>query len=388
MKRENRSSGRFEQRFGAERQGHPMTSPGYVTVEPANDVQTMPEFLWNPALIDYDGHSAYRDLAARPSLQLRCEALTIFAASMTKLLLKRAIRYEMIPFHVRSDRSARGRLRFARAALENMVAGSMRRRHAAAAPSNSAPMDRQGCLVVTMPDDRRSRLEAAAATQFDALAARRGASNGKRDFEESRGQASRLEQRALFDEIEAILGDSGVMAAADAYLGRAARLIDVNPQINDVTDSFWRDIFPDAAIGELPATAYCHRDASGGDLKAIFYLSDVGERNGPFSYVLGSNRMRISRLDDLICETNDSNGLGATDLVARQRFAALPKKLRQKGAFGNDLTGASPLSSGIHAGLWTIKAPAGSIVLFDTKGIHRGGMVVEGERRVITCVIG
>ncbi len=347
----------------------------------------MSEFRWNPDVIDYNQHVAYRALAARPSLRDRAEALAIFGASMVKLLLKRAIRYEMIPYDVRRDRSPGGRLRFAGAALRNMTAGAMRKRHAASSGAGDA-MDRQGCLVITMPAEQRIRLEAAAASQFEALAARRGRSNGKREFEESRGQASRIEQGAQFDHIESVQRESGVMPAADAYLGRPARLIDVNPQINDVTDSFWRDIFPDADIGDLPATAYCHRDASGGDLKAIIYLCDVGERNGPFSYVLGSNRIRISRVDDLICEANDSNGLGATDPEARRRFAALPKKLRQKGAFGNDLTEASPLSEDIHAGLWKIQAPKGSVVLFDTKGIHRGGMVVEGERRVITCVIG
>lgn len=366
-----------------------MTSPGYVNVEPGEGVRPMSEFRWNPAQIDYSQHFAYGDLVARPTLKDRAEALTIFALSMVKLLTKRAIRYEMIPYDVRADRSPRGRLRFAGAALRNMLAGSMRRRHASTAASEAAAvMDRHGCLVVTIPEDQREALEQAAASQFEALAARRGQSNGQRQFEESRGQASRLQQAALFERIETILRESGVMAASDAYLGRPARLIDVNPQINDVTDTFWRDIFPDAKLEELPATAYCHRDASGGDLKAIFYLTDVGERNGPFSYVLGSNRIRISRLDDLICEANDGNGLGATDAVARRRFAALPKKLRQKGAFGNDLTAASPLSAGINAGLWAIQAPRGSIVLFDTKGIHRGGMVVEGERRVITCVLG
>lgn len=365
-----------------------MTSPGYVNVEPSGEVRPMTEFRWDPSVIDYESHFAYRDLTARVSFRDRAEALTIFAASMVKLLLKRAIRYEMIPYHVRADRTPAGRLRFIRAALGNMAAGAMRRRHASAGDLAGATMDRQGCLVVTMPQDQRVRLEAVAADQFAALAARRGQSDGKRQFEDSRGQASRLEQGPLFDQIESILRESGVMAAADAYLGRPARLVDVNPQINDVTDSFWREIFPDANLGELPATAYCHRDASGGDLKAIIYLTDVGDRNGPFSYVLGSNRVRISRIDDLICEANDSNGLGGTDPVARRRFAALPKKLRQKGAFGNDLTPASPLSGDIKAGLWSIQAPGGSIVLFDTKGIHRGGMVVEGERRVITCVIG
>ncbi len=245
-----------------------------------------------------------------------------------------------------------------------------------------------GIHVVTMPADRFGALEAAAGPAFDHLAKRRGMSNGKRQFEESRGQASRAEQRDLFNIIERTLTEAGIMAVASAYMGRKAALIDVNPQINDTTDSFWRDIFPDQALGALPATAYCHRDSSGGDLKAIIYMTDVDDRSGPFSYVVGSNRMRISRLDDLICEANDSNGLCGTDPTARARFAALPRKLRQKGAFGNDLTPESALGREIGDGLWAVKAGQGSIVLFDTKGIHRGGMVEQGERRVITCVIG
>lgn len=366
-----------------------MTSPGYVILDPGPDLRPMPDIAWHPSMVDYDQHEAYRDLAQTVDLKTRLSAGTTFATGMAKLLLKRTIRYEMIPYDIRSDRSLSGRLRFVGAALRNMAAGSMRKRHASATTSaDGSRLDRHGVMVVAVPEDRVTQLEQTSAPQFAALAARRGQSNGKRAFEESRGQASRAEAQALFEQIETLLRDAGVMAASDAYLGRPARLIDVNPQINDVTDSFWRDIFPDISADQLPATAYCHRDASGGDLKAIIYLSDVGERNGPFSYVLGSNRMRISRLDDLICEVNDSNGLGTTDPQARRKFAALPARLRQKGAFGNDLTPASPISADINAGLWAIQAPKGSIVLFDTKGIHRGGMVVEGERRVITCVIG
>lgn len=366
-----------------------MTSPGYQILDPGPDLRPMPDMIWHPSVVDYDSHAAYRPLAAQADLRTRLSATAIFLAGMAKLLLKRAIRYEMIPYDLRADRSVSGRLRFIGAAMRNTVAGNMRKRHASAATGGGeARMDRHGVMVVAVPPDQVALLEAASAAEFEALAARRGTSSGPRRFEESRGQASRAGSRVLFNRIEALLQDSGVMAASDAYLGRPARLIDVNPQINDVTDSFWRDIFPDIGADELPATAYCHRDASGGDLKAIIYLSDVDERNGPFSYVLGSNRMRISRLDDLICEANDSNGLGATGPEARKRFAALPKRLRQKGAFGNDLTPDSPISAGINAGLWAIQAPKGSIVLFDTKGIHRGGMVVEGERRVITCVIG
>jgi hypothetical protein len=366
-----------------------VASSGYLIVEPGDDVRPVVVPQWTPALVDYEGHQAYGDLIARQGLKTRLRALTIFGRSMVKLLLKRTIKYELIPFDIRKDRSLPGRLRFIGAALANLVSGQTRRRRTAVPGENARLLERNGCLVLTMPGTQLAAIEAAARPDFDGLSARRGASsNRKRDFEESRWQASRAEQKDLFDQIEKALTDSGTLAAASGYLGRPARLIDVNPQINDASDGFWRDVFPDTGLTEIPATAYCHRDASGGDMKAIFYMTDVGDRNGPFSYVLGSNRMAVSKVDDLICEANDSNGLASTDPQARRLFAALPRKLRQKCSFGNDLTPGSELTREIQAGLWAIKAPKGSIVLFDTKGIHRGGMVEQGERRVITCVIG
>lgn len=366
-----------------------MVSSGYLIVAPGDEVRPAMVPKWAPALVDYDHHHAYGGLIARPGLKTRLQALAIFGRSMAKLLLKRAIKYELIPFDVRRDRSLSGRARFVAAAVANMASGGTRKRGADVADENSRLLDRNGCLVLTMPADRAAAIETAAKADFDGLAARRGQKvNRKREFDESRWQASRAERQELFELIEKTLEESGTLAAAAGYLGRPARLIDVNPQINDASDGFWRDVFPDTGLNEIPATAYCHRDASGGDLKAIFYMTDVGDRNGPFSYVLGSNRMAVSRVDDLICEANDSNGLAATDLCSRSLFAALPRKLRQKCSFGNDLTEGSELGREIKAGLWSIKAPKGSIVLFDTKGIHRGGMVEDGERRVITCVIG
>lgn len=365
-----------------------MAVSGYLTVEPEQNVRPVCDIGWTPALVDYEGHGAYGELIQRAPLKTRVEALAIFAAGMAKLLLKRTINYEFIPFHIRSDRTFFGPFRFAGAALRNVINGDTRVRKLSAVRADAGNMAEHGIHVVTIPGSQFAQLDTAARAEFARLAERRGRSEGKRLFEESRGQASRADQRELFDTIERTLKDAGVFRIASAYLGRAATLIDVNPQINDTSDSFWRDIFPDSALKSLPPTAYCHRDASGGDLKAIIYMTDVGTRNGPFSYVVGSNRMQISRVDDLICEANDSNGLAGTDPLARARFAALPRKLRQKGAFGNDLTSDSVLGREIIAGLWSVTAPKGSIVLFDTKGIHRGGMVEVGERRVITCVIG
>jgi hypothetical protein len=367
-----------------------MAVEGYTPVEPGSTVIPLPALVWSPELVDYASHPAYRDMVARPRFGVRAGALATFLSSMAVLLVKRVVRYEMIPNDIRSDASFGGRLKMIGQAVANAFSRPRARAERIRRVDGSAGrMGPHGIHVVTMPAAELTALTAAAAPQFDALLARREQRQaGKRAFEESRGRTTRQEQQALFDIIEKVLRDAGVMAIASAYMQREGRVIDVNPQINDVSDTFWKDIFPDTPPSELPAAAYCHRDASGGDLKAIIYMTDVEPQTGPFSYVVGSHRMQISRVDDLICEANDSNGLAGTDALTREKFAALPAKFRQKGAFGNDLGENSAFAQDITRGLWSITAPKGSIVLFDTKGIHRGGMVESGERRVITCVIG
>lgn len=333
---------------------------------------------WRDFRVDYAAHPAYRSLE-----QFRPRATLRFLAGTATLLAKRLINYESIPYDIRKG----SKLGFARAALANLVRGGSFA--SIISRAYGGPMADAGVAVIPLRPGDLADLTAASAASFDALAARRAAPVvGEREFDESRSTASRASAAALFDTIERLFASSGVMEIANAYLGRTARLVDVNPQINDATDSFWKNIFPDVGLTALPRTAYCHRDASGGDLKAIIYMTDVGPQNGPFAYAVGSNRVKMSRLDDFICEANDMNGFAATTPGARAAFAGLPRLFQQKGSFGNDLTDDNPASAMIADALWSIEGPAGSIVLFDTKGIHRGGMVTEGERRVITCVIG
>ncbi|WP_374943862.1 hypothetical protein [Sphingomonas sp.] len=347
-------------------------------------------FVWRSDLIDYTRHDAYADLVSAAGWSRKMAALAGYASRFALLAAKRVVHYEMIPTEYRNGRSLRDRLGFIGVAARNalgFVRKAPRRTDAATNPA-IGQLDTQGIAVLTMPLARVTQLMALAEPYFERLAARRGGTAAGRAFEESRSTTDRTSSPDLFALIETIFDESGLSIAAADYLGRPARLIDVNPQINDRSDSFWRDIFGDLRGRTLPKTAYYHRDASGGDLKVIIYCSDVGPTNGPFSYAVGSNNMVISRIDDLLCEANDHNGLAATDLAARRRFAALPAKLRQKGSFGNDLPDDQPESARIVGSTWQIVSPKGSIVAFDTKGIHRGGMVEEGERRVITCVLG
>lgn len=339
----------------------------------------------------YEHHPHYASLIASAKPADRVRALLRFAASFLVIKIKRAIHYELISTDIRAGRDMAGRMRLLMAALSNLGRTQAQRNFDTEIPG-STPLHRRlarlGCAVVTMPEPALARIRASAAPNFESLARRRAAEGAApRAFEASRAYATRAQSAQLFDAIEAVFRQTGVLEGASAYLGRQARLVDVNPQINDASDNFWQRIFPDKS-GPLPSTAYFHRDASGGDIKAIIYLSDVGPDNGPFSFAVGSHRIRLTRTDDHICEANDSNGMASTDLLQRRAFAALPGRLRQKGAFGNDLTDQDPASAALLKSVWPITAPAGSVVVFDTKGIHRGGMVLQGERRVITCVIG
>jgi hypothetical protein len=303
-------------------------------------------------------------------------------------MAKRLIRYEMIPYQFRAARSFGDRVAFAAIGFKNMFGRARSKR----APNGRSALSQQlldnGIVGVQIPEYRMMELQALGDGHFKALAERRGCRPNRREFDESRTTADPRDSAELFALLNTILTEAGVFDAARDYVGRDVSLIDVNPQINDPSDTFWLDIFPDQEGQPLPKAAYFHRDASGGDLKVIFYCSDVGQNNGPFTYAIGSNRMLISKVDDLLREANDHNGLSGTTPELRRRFAALPEMFRRKGTFGNDLLDDALLASAIEQASWEVTAPKGSIVVFDTKGIHRGGMVEQGERRVITCVLG
>lgn len=365
-----------------------MAQTTYVRIFPPREVRAIEPDAVPPLdqWIDYDAHPAYRGLDREASLTDRLDALWRFGRQAVVMAGKRLIRYEMIPVSLRRPRGIRGLARFASAAVSNLLpsrGGSIARSELA------EQLDMAGCVVTMIPLAEYSRLERLAAPAFAELERRRRQNtDADRDFDESRAYYDQQSANDLFAQIRRVFVESGVMNAASAYLGRPAELVDINPQINDRSDSFWRRIFPDLELGELPSAAYFHRDASGGDLKAIIYMTDVGAENGPFTYCIGSNKLRPGRVLDLVCEINDSNGLSATDRDRRRAFASLPRGLRRKGAFGNDVVAGSAIEGQLLGSAWSIEGQKGAIVLFDTKGIHRGGMVVSGERRVITCVIG
>jgi ectoine hydroxylase-related dioxygenase (phytanoyl-CoA dioxygenase family) len=358
-------------------------------INPPKNLKNFPKNLkWSHNIIDYSVHDSYfvnNNKSYFLSLKVFFNFIKFFVINLTKRLIK----YELIPLHVRSGKSLNLKFKFLFLAIKNTIGLKTKNFKKFSKNSIADSMNKFGISVVKIPDQDFLDLEKISKPHFDSLLQKRSnKTSNNRDFEDSRIYANRVSSPKLFTIIEDIFEKNGIMRGASSQLGRDVKLIDINPQINDKSDNFWSEIFKDKENLKFPETAYFHRDASGGDLKAIIYLTDVSNDNGPFTFSIGSHKISISKIDDWICETNDSSGFSSTEKNKRFEFSQLPEFLRQKGSFGNDLDPNSNFTKSILESSWKITASKGSIVLFDTKGAHRGGMVVNGQRRVITCVLG
>jgi hypothetical protein len=118
----------------------------------------------------------------------------------------------------------------------------------------------------------------------------------------------------------------------------------------------------------------------------IIYLGDVGPENGPFSVIVGSHKLADGFFDRLIRRANDCASLSATRPSDRALFAALPVGLQKKCAFGPDVEDSHPWADALLASERVFTSDQARCILFDPNGIHRGGMVRQGERRVVTIL--
>lgn len=103
-----------------------------------------------------------------------------------------------------------------------------------------------------------------------------------------------------------------------------------------------------------------HRDSVNvNEFKAILYLSDVEEENGPFTYLLGSH-------DD----TNVINSINFCGIQYGQLRLTEEEVLKIEKKFNLKKT--------------TFTAKAGTLILVDTRGIHIGSPIKKGARYALT----
>lgn len=246
-------------------------------------------------------------------------------------------------------------------------------------------LERDGIFPFRLSPIGKQALVDAAAPHFASLQETLASvSRAARHYGHTQLWTARADAPGLYAAVETALGEAGILTSVRNYLGCRAELRSVTLQINDEDDRFWRAYFEDRSL-PIPPTVFFHIDNTYGVVKAMFYVSDVDETNGPFSYVPGTHRFKVGWFEALILRAVDI----WIDVYPQERslFAALPRPFRRKAKFGDDLDPGDPLGTWLldHERVMTSKD--GDVFIFDVQGVHRGGLVRSGRRRVIQVMI-
>ena len=331
--------------------------------------------------IDYAGHPAYQ--ARGP----RLVALARFGQGAVTALGRWLIDLEHLP-KPPSGVDKRGWL--ARNAFR-LVARAVRHNLRRLTPSTKQPgagverpvaaaLERDGVYAFRMTGEQKAQLAALTRPWFEQLQPRVSAGVGH--FDDNRLWIDRQTSPEVYAWFREMLDGAGVIAASSARLGRPVTVAHLVPQLNTPETDFWTGQFVD--VGEPdPACNYCHVDTAWGITKMIIYVGDVGEANGPFSYVRGSHRARDGFWGRLVRKANDYAGLSSTRPAARRLFAALPPALQRKAAFGPDLRDDHPLAPALLEAETRFTTDTADAILFDhaRRGMRRAGGAAGTRRR-------
>lgn len=309
--------------------------------------------------IDYESHPAYRDLPPA-SMGDRLRSSLALAVPLIRQSGGRALTL--------------GR---------RFVDGMTHRERYTRVPEALRELRDQGCGSTTLSADdlslvmdglseSRQRLE----SRLDAIPVE------ERTYGDGQLVLQRDTDAEAFEAMEGGLQSAGVIGAASAYIGNPVRIRFLTLQINDGGEAHWHSKFADVGLADPPAL-YLHIDTTPRMTKCLLYLTDVGADSGPFCYVVGSHEYRVGAVEALIRSAVDRSGLSARDREMRRRFASLPRFLQKKADFGTDLLPGDDGSVTLLAKEAIMTGPAGSCLLFDNRGVHRGGMVREGRRVIL-----
>lgn len=117
-----------------------------------------------------------------------------------------------------------------------------------------------------------------------------------------------------------------------------------------------------------------------------YLFESRGRKNGPFSFLKGTNNIKIGILECVTRISNDKARLDKCVPEKRQLFAALPRIFQKKAEFGNDLTDEGIIKD-LLADEYRFTSKDGDLIFFDNNGFHRGGMVEEGKRVIMQVTL-
>jgi hypothetical protein len=192
----------------------------------------------------------------------------------------------------------------------------------------------------------------------------------------------------------------GILDGLAGYVGSHVNFTGFSLEYSYALQNWWRGVYSDIGLPDSKTT-YMHYDQGCRDPKAIIALTDVTEENGPTGFVRGSHKKARSRFLHFMITALDhcfqrDETQGTSDANYRPRFAReqyrrelllLPRALQGSSHFGDDILDDTQLSEELLANEVRMTKDIGNCIVFDGNfGIHRGGLVRNGERFVFQVI--
>ncbi|OJU08820.1 MAG: hypothetical protein BGN86_03635 [Caulobacterales bacterium 68-7] len=240
-----------------------------------------------------------------------------------------------------------------------------------------AALQTDGVALAKSDAGLKAKLNAVAMPLADQIEAHLAAT-AEPNFKDGQILLSESEHAAIYQAVAEVFEQAHIFDVSRTYARQPVKLAGIAVQVNTAATTLRKYKAIDAEGLPKKKTQYLHIDSSGWPHhKVLIYLNDVGLDEGPFRYVVGSHRM----LDDFelaVRKTNDKLR------IPPKLFMALPEAFRQLADFGDNI---DPDSSEALALLQRERAlyddKASDLVLFDYHGVHRGGFVRQGARRIL-----
>jgi len=179
--------------------------------------------------------------------------------------------------------------------------------------------------------------------------------------------------KELYGSLDKIFLEHGVIESANTYFNYPMILDGVTLHVCKENDKHWQ-----MTMADHPPTKYenLHFDPKNGMLKCIFYLDEVTEDSGPFSYVRSSHAWEDSSFNR-VC----AKGVAVSNYMQndeeRYQFLELPRNMQKCANIGAFLQDDVPEEFTKEK---RYTSSDGNLFFFDPGGLHRGGIVNSGRR--------
>jgi hypothetical protein len=215
-----------------------------------------------------------------------------------------------------------------------------------------------------------------------------------------------LTEKVIRERLNKEFKTTGVLEVLGSYTGRKMLVAGLALELSVPQLGWWANVFD--CLGEPPRTLYAHLDESIAFPKAIVYLSDVDNENGPTScYPHVYDHLQLNPLQELVGRVIGTGSIGAASSsklkvlyartyhqamsaeLFRRHFMRLPASMRFNSHFGWDLIYGSELEGLLLRSERKMIGPSGKFIVFDgSKLVHRGGLIQHGERIALQVVFG